>query len=96
MPEVRYRPGDTIVLKPNALGGVQPQSAGRIIALLPEAQRSVRYRVRLQGENFDRSIDEDDIHAEASTARRPDPNSDSSRGRHGSTWIDLSIIRTKK
>lgn len=95
MAAVRYCSGDMIVLKSRTLGSAQSQGKGQVVALMPEAQGSVRYRVRLQGENFDRSIGEDDIDAEASITRKSDPKSVSPR-KPGSSWIDLSIIRAKK
>jgi len=95
MAAVRYRSGDMIVLKSRTLGGAQSQGQGHVVALMPETQGAVRYRVRLQGENFDRSISEDDIDTQASATREPDTKSVAPR-QSGSSWIDLSSIRTKK
>jgi hypothetical protein len=61
MPRVQYHSGDTICLKTRMRGSVQPQGIGRIVTSLPEMHGAIRYRVRLQGENFDRTISEDDI-----------------------------------
>lgn len=95
MPEIRYRSGDTIVLKSRALGSIEPKGAGRIISLLPETQGSVRYRVRLQNENFDRSIAQDDIDAKASPARKPNGRNTAFH-EAGSSWVDPNAIRTRK
>lgn len=95
MLEVRYRPGDLIVLKARTRGSVQPQETARIIALQPETRGPVRYRVRLQGEHFDRSIGMDDIDTDASATAVPDEAGVSSR-KPGSSWIDMSRLRAKK
>lgn len=71
MSEIRYSPGDTIVLKKREPGSIQPKGSGQIISVLPDVQRSACYRVRLLNENFDRSIGEDDIDAAASSASDP-------------------------
>lgn len=95
MPEIRYSPKDTVVLKPRTRGEPS-RGTGIIVAVLPETQGSVRYRVRLQNENFDRSIGYDDIDAEASSSsHKLDARSAASR-KAGSSWIDLSAIRTRK
>jgi hypothetical protein len=96
MHEIQYRPGDSIVLKHRSLGSIEPRGSGQIVAVLPETRGAVRYRVRLNNENFDRNIGHDDIDAEASIIHRPDSNTASARDKGGSSWIDLSIIKAKK
>ncbi|NEI72866.1 hypothetical protein GR212_25215 [Rhizobium lusitanum] len=56
------------MLKKREPGSIQPNGSGQIIAVLPDIQRSARYRVRLLNENFDRSIGEDDIDTASSSA----------------------------
>ncbi|MFK0383269.1 cold-shock protein [Agrobacterium sp. NPDC090273] len=96
MPNVRYHTGDTIVLKARTRGSVQPKGTGQILAVLPITYGLARYRVRLNGENFDRNIDEDDIDTEASTARVIEVNRASAHQKAGSSWIDLSALKTRK
>lgn len=99
MPIVQYHSGDTICLKTRMRGSIQPQGTGRIVTSLPETQGAIRYRVRLQGENFDRTISEDDIdrtqhHAPATT--ETDNTEATDQKTTGSSWIDLSAVRTRK
>ncbi|MCX8999611.1 cold-shock protein [Rhizobiaceae bacterium BDR2-2] len=95
MPKHRYRSGDTIVLKSRVLGSIQPQGSGRIMSALPEAQGLVRYRVRFEHENFDRSISQDDIDTTASSPRTREPQGASPRD-GTSSWINPNAIRTRK
>lgn len=60
----RYRPGDSVVLKPGIFGSIQP--AGSVVSVMPLSQGVVHYRIRFQNENFERSIRQDDIDVEAS------------------------------
>ncbi|MGN7292223.1 cold-shock protein [Rhizobium sp. SAFR-030] len=57
--------GDTIVLK-TAQSGV-PSGNCRISAVLPAAYGHVQYRIRFDGETFERRIVESDIDRERST-----------------------------
>lgn len=92
-----YRPGDLIVLKPRTRGSLQPQETARIVSLQPETRGPMRYRVRVQGEQFDRSIGEDDIDADASTTAPVSGEAGAASPRKaGSSWIDMSRLRTKK
>jgi len=95
IPEIRYHPGDAIALKPRIWGALQPGGRGQVVSVLPETQGSVRYRVRLHGECFDRSISQEDIDNTASSAPMPDekeaPSSDT-----GWRWINSDTIRTRK
>ncbi len=92
-----YRPGDQIVLKPRTRGSLQPQETARIVALQPETRGPMRYRVRVQGEQFDRSIGKDDIDTEASTtATAVSEANNASTRKAGSSWIDMSRLRSKR
>lgn len=91
----RYQPGDTFTLRPRALGSVDPKGTGNIVALLPETQGSIRYRVRLEGETYDRNISEDDIDV-ASSAAPSAAAGDSKPARLGSSWISSIAIKTRK
>ena len=92
-----YRPGDLIVLKPRTRGSLQPQETARIVSLQPETRGPMRYRVRVQGEQFDRSIGEDDIDTEAATnATAVTETNNASTRKAGSSWIDMSRLRSKK
>ena len=95
MAAIRYNTGETIVLKARSLGGMQPQGAGRIVAVLPETRGAVCYRVRFANENFDRNIAEDDIDVSASSARDPQRQGTVSH-ETGTRWINSNSIKTRK
>lgn len=64
----RYQPGDRIVLRKGPMRHAIGASDGEVLATLPESGGSLRYRVRISTENFDRSIPEEEIESVA----RPD------------------------
>jgi hypothetical protein len=91
-----YRCGDAIFLKPGVLGNNQPDGPGRVVSILPEAQGTVRYRVRFQHENFERNVALDEISAPTS-APSPSHNSESPSAREtGSSWINPDRIKIRK
>lgn len=94
MLNVHYRTGDTIVLKARTRGSVQPKGTGQILAVLPITYGVARYRVRLNGENFDRNIDADDI--DTSTAHVIEVARASVHPKTGKSWIDLSVLKTRE
>lgn len=96
MPKTHYRNGDIICLKPRMRGSIQPQGTGHIIASLPETHGVTTYRVRLEGENFDRTISEDDIDSTQHHAAAETTTEDTDVKTMGSSWIDLSAVKTRK
>ncbi|MFS8123437.1 cold-shock protein [Rhizobium sp. BR 250] len=91
-----YRCGDAVFLKPGVLGGNQPDGPGRIVSVMPEAQGAVRYRVRFQHENFERSIALDEIDVPTSPPTRPGRSESPSPREAGSSWINLNTIKIRK
>ncbi|AAK90262.2 cold-shock protein [Agrobacterium tumefaciens] len=91
-----YRCGDDVFLKSGVLGNTQPDGPGRITSVMPEAQGTVRYRVRFQHENFERSVALDDIDAQMSTASRPGKGESHAPRETGSSWINLNTIKIRK
>jgi hypothetical protein len=89
----RYRPGDSIVLKPGIFGSIQP--AGSVVSVMPLSQGVVHYRVRFQNENFERSIRQDDIDVEASPSSLSPAQAEIPQISK-SNWINSNLIRTKK
>ena len=100
MSEVRYAPDDMVVLHARTFQGVPHQVTVRIVASQPETRGAVRYRVRLPGENFDRTVGLEDIDAIASpdkgAATNPGGFESISRHKPGSNWINTAAIRTRK
>ncbi|ASW04723.1 cold-shock protein [Rhizobium sp. 11515TR] len=89
----RYRPGDSIVLKPGIFGYAQP--AGSIVSVLPVSRGVAHYRVRFQNESFERRVRQDDIDAGASPSSLS-PTQAEVPQTSKSSWINSNSIRTKK
>lgn len=95
MSKIRYRSGDTICLKPGVLGRGQPERPGHVLSALPETHGLVRYRVRFDNENFDRSISQDEIDMAASTSKAAQEMPVGQAG-GSSSWVNLNSIRLRK
>ena len=89
-----YKAGDIIALKSRNHGDLASREIARIVAVLPEAQGNIRFRVRLEGENFDRTVSRDEIDALASPGMMPDRGAHESRKSGG--WINHDLVRTRK
>ncbi len=100
MSEVRYAPDDMVVLHARTFQGVPQQVTVRIVACQPETRGVVRYRVRLNGENFDRTVGVEDIDTASSQAKGSTTHAGSQdaplRHKPGSSWINTAAIRTRK
>ena len=100
MSEVRYAPDDMVVLHARTFQGVPQQVTARVVACQPETRGAVRYRVRLPGENFDRTVGVEDIDSQASPDKGTNASlggqETSSRHKPGSSWINAASIRTRK
>ena len=97
MSEVRYAPDDMVVLHARTFQGVSQQVTVRIVNCQPvSTSGAVRYRVRIPGENFDRTIGRDDIDALASPGSGAQAPEQISRAKPGSSWINTAAIRTRK
>ncbi|WP_176083091.1 cold-shock protein [Martelella sp. HB161492] len=95
MPVIHYRPGDRVVLKQLQPGSIYPQGSGRVVSLLPEPQVLVRYRIRLDNEVFERTIEQDDIEP-PSTASQRKPAAEAASRISSKSWINPDAFRTKK
>lgn len=90
----RYRSGDSILLKPGALGNSQPSGRGSILSCLPEADGVAQYRVRFENENFERRIRQDDIDLTASPSAAPETRSMPQE--KTASWINSRAISIRK
>ncbi|MCO6186762.1 cold-shock protein [Rhizobium sp. L1K21] len=97
-----FHPGDLIVLKPRTLGRVEFKGSARIVAVQPaETHGHVRYRVRLDEENFDRTVAHDDIEApaaqaaDASQAADADGSAGVATHNPAPSWVNINTIRTR-
>ena len=95
MQAVRYQTGDLVVLRPRTLDSVAQSVSARIVACQPETRGAIRYRIRLEGENFDRTVGSHDIDTLASPPSGKSAAEPQSR-RPASSWINTSAIRTRK
>lgn len=89
----RYKAGDTIVLKKGPVRAAIAAGSGKVLATLPESQGALRYRVRIESENFDRSVAEDEIDSGRSAEGR---KSAPEKEPMGQSWLTSGGIRTRK
>jgi hypothetical protein len=89
----RYKVGDRIVLNKGPTGFVSHDGPCRVVSLLPTSFNEPQYRVRFEGENFERCIPESDIDMEKSSRAVPTEGAAHSPGR--STWV-TSLATTNK
>ncbi len=88
-----YKAGDTVVLKDGPFRMVKSAGSCKILAAMPELQGSLRYRIRFDSENFDRSISEGDIDVDRSPATGS-AKSVPSKGKD--PWLKANSVRTVK
>ncbi|MBB3286795.1 hypothetical protein FHT91_002175 [Rhizobium sp. BK347] len=94
MQNPRYRIGDTIILKRGILGNSGPLGRCQIISYSPEADGAAQYRVRFEGEKFERRVLHTDIDVEASPALPPNIGFPS--GAKPSGWVHSIAISARK
>ncbi|RDJ08826.1 cold-shock protein [Rhizobium grahamii] len=90
----RYAIGDSIVLKGGFVRTEQASRTCRIAAILPSDGSRAQYRVRFEGENFDRRILESDI--DMSQSASPTPRDDAVADIQGGSWLKTSSLRVRK
>ena len=66
MQKAKYGIGDVVVLRDGPLRHARTGSEFRILAVLPDSDGQVQYRVRSEVEGFDRRVGANDIDAERS------------------------------
>ncbi|WP_354666055.1 cold-shock protein [Rhizobium sp. S96] len=90
----RYAVGDNIVLKGGFVRADQASRTCRIAAVLPSDGSRPQYRVRFEGESFDRRVLESDI--DVSHSASPTPSVDAVAEIQGGSWLKTSSIRVRK
>jgi hypothetical protein len=90
----KYTVGDCIVLKDGFVRTEMESRTCRIAAVLPSEGRRSQYRVRFEGENFDRRIFESDIDAAQSTSSAKPVAAAAETS--GGSWLKTSSIRVRK
>jgi len=91
-----YAMGDHVVLKAGLSRKTADGGRCRIVGVLPNDHGEVQYRVRLDGETFERRIVESDIDAEETAAPSPDTTSKVSFAGKASPWLKPLNIRGGK
>lgn len=91
-----YAIGDPVVLKAGLSRKIADERTCRIVGVLPNDHGEVQYRIRLDGETFERRIVQSDIDAEetaAPSAKRAAPVSIAGKS---SPWLKPLNIRSGK
>jgi hypothetical protein len=94
MPNPLYSVGDAVILKNDFLSGRNEERICFIAAVLPETQRLVQYRVRFDGEKFERRVTEADIDRAAEPSYAPEDAVGSSPA--PSSWIKTGAFKIKR
>ncbi|WEX74506.1 cold-shock protein [Sinorhizobium numidicum] len=89
----RYRIGDQIVLKDAPSRFLKHDGPCRIVGVLP-AHNEPQYRVRFDGESFERCISESDIENQKSPPSPPE--ADELRGASGRSWVASLATKAKR
>ena len=92
MRQRNYKAGDEVSLMANLSGMRTPSGHVRIVGILPVSDRGeTQYKVRFDGENFDRRVLGSDIVGRITTESRDGQNPPA-----GSTWLNPSQIKIRK
>jgi hypothetical protein len=90
-----YGVGDLVVLRDGPLRTARMDGAFKILAVLPDSDGQVQYRVRSQGEGFDRRVSSSEIDMERSAKSKvvaPPPASAIAK----EPWFKASSIKIRK
>lgn len=93
MDHSHYEAGDTIYIEKQKFGKEEPYGEATVVARLPVVNSLTFYRVRFDGERFERKINSELIARGVSTTVKSD---DSHSSKPQSSWINMSSIKTKK
>jgi hypothetical protein len=88
-----YNAGDLVIIDKSKYGREEPHGRAEILAQLPMVKNSIFYRVRFDGERFERNIAESAISSLEHAHITPTKAVVSTPG---SSWVNMSRIHTKK
>ncbi|WP_411033744.1 cold-shock protein [Shinella sp. BYT-45] len=91
-----YGVGDHVVLKAGLSRTATGARVCRIAGILPADHGEVQYRVRLEGETFERRIVHSDIDADESAAPLPRETAVAATSGKAGPWLKPSSIRIGK
>lgn len=95
MQKAKYGIGDIVTLRDGPLRHSRIGSEFTVLAVLPDADGQVQYRVRSEAEGFDRRIAASDIDLEQSAVSKHMPASPSEKGGK-EPWLNASAIKIRK
>lgn len=93
MDHSRYEAGDTIYIEKQKFGKEEPYGEATVVARLPVVNNLTFYRVKFDGERFERKINSDTIARGLNVKEKADVPQISERR---SSWIKMSSIKTNK
>jgi hypothetical protein len=95
MQKAKYGIGDVVTLLDGPLRHARSGGQFKILAVLPDADGQVQYRVRSETEGYDRRVAASDIDSEQSAASRHAPASPNEKtGKE--PWFKASSIKVRK
>jgi hypothetical protein len=96
MLKAKYGIGDIVVLRDGPLRHARTGSEFRILAVLPDADGQVQYRVRSEVEGFDRRVGANDIDSERSAVSKTAAQAPTDEGGREEPWFKPSSIKIGK
>ena len=91
-----YAIGDHVALKAGLSRSTTGERTCRIVGVLPVDHGEVQYRVRLEGENFERRIVHSDIDADETATPAARKTAATETVHKGGAWLKPSSIRIAK
>ena len=91
-----YAVGDHVVLKAGLSRTATGERTCRIVGVLPADHGEVQYRVRLEGENFERRIVHSDIDVDETAAPSSRKTTAAAAAGKGGPWLKPLSTRTGK
>ena len=95
MSKAKYGVGDLIMLRDGPLRNARTDGEFRILAVLPDSDGQVQYRVRSEREGFDRRVSSSDIDTDRSGVSRIVVQQTTNAGSK-EPWFKPSAIRVRK
>jgi len=95
MAKAQYGIGDVVVLRDGPLRHARSGGQFTILAVMPDSDGQVQYRVRSDAEGYDRRVAASDIDIESSAASRHVPSSPAEKG-DKEPWFKASAIKIRK
>jgi hypothetical protein len=95
MPQAKYGIGDVVVLQDGPMRRARTAGRFKILAVLPDSDGQVQYRVRSEAEGFDRRVGANEIDPELSARPKARAEAPTAKG-GGEPWFKPSSIKIGK